>query len=199
MARSVKRAGAFAAVAIGVLATVAPAEAAPEGEAGARCMRLVRETIGFSADMNPGNTTFRGGTEGPDVVTTVDDVDPNVVFCGFGGDDYLSRNYGVFIGGAGDDTARYNHGTFYGGDGDDRVEYQLGTFNGEAGNDLVEYNESGVFNGGDGNDAVYENLWNSVVNGGPGDDWVDVNEGTFNGGPGNDTVYNNTGTFNQDG
>ena len=48
----------------------------------------------------------------------------NDVFCGLGGDDYITTlaEGDIFLGGAGNDTVDLaNNGTFYGGDGNDSI------------------------------------------------------------------------------
>jgi Ca2+-binding RTX toxin-like protein len=91
------------------------------------------------------NDDFDGrATAGPDV------------FCGLGGNDFISTLDAddIFIGGAGTDRVFTNYGTFNGGAGDDSVTTILGgTFYGDADNDSV-INNDGTFYGGDGIDTV---------------------------------------------
>jgi hypothetical protein len=120
------------------------AQAAPvSGKADGQCLKLAIKTLGPS--VNPSKYNFVGGTEANDNFDTSATADPQV-FCGFGGDDYISNLDGneVFLGGAGDDRTSINDGTFYGQEGNDYIVINIGTFYGGPGNDYVS-DGSGIF------------------------------------------------------
>jgi hypothetical protein len=130
------------------------------GEAGRRCLRLVRARGGISATINPRTRQFRGGTDGPDN----DVVWPSEVYCAFGGDD---RVVDAWSDGPGSGAVVYLGG---GNDQIDTAGRRTVTYAG-AGNDVVESIDEGA-----------------IVFGGRGDDAAVVNRGVFVGGKGVDTV-----------
>jgi hypothetical protein len=107
-----------------------------QGTPGLTCLIRVWLSGGIDEDVNPAKMLFVGGTNGPDNLYAVHS---NVVYCGFGGDDFNSFNYGVVYGGSGNDLVLTNYGTVRGGVGDDWVAANYGSFYGGAGLDTVEY------------------------------------------------------------
>ena len=168
------------------LAAVTVPTASADGERG-RCVAEAAQLMLVGSEVNPSSWTFIGGTAGPD---SLNPVDADEVFCGFGGGDDADENLGIFIGGDGDDNVfGDNFGTFDGGPGRDLIFVNnFGTFNAGAGDDSMNMNR-GTYNGGEGNDGVGTNF--GTFNGGAGDDTGVNLDGIFNGGDGNDTVQFN--------
>ena len=116
-----------------MLAMSGVAQAAPiNDKADAQCLKLAIETLG--PGYNPSNYTFHGGTADNDDFS-LEPTDGPDVFCGFGGNDFITflDEGDIFLGGAGNDAALSNRGTFYGGAGNDQVVFNSGTFDGGDG------------------------------------------------------------------
>jgi hypothetical protein len=185
----------------------------------ARCRATVAKTQYFPTISQ---FTFTGGTDGPDRGPippglpggTPLNVAARTVYCGFGGNDFITDNEGWTFAGSGDDLFAVNNGTFIGGPGNDITYYHgvnQGVFIGNSGNDSVYGNsgrfngnedddsvgyQGGIFSGGAGNDVVYfQSAPLSLTNGGAGDDVVDyLLGGTFNGGSGNNVINHRAAT-----
>lgn len=135
------------------LSGVAQAKPITNGKADARCLAEAIKTLG--PGFNPSGYHFVGGTENGESFDGQATTGPDV-FCGFGGNDFISTldEGDIFLGGAGVDSIfSTNNGTFYGGVGNDEVIENFGIFYGGAGRDIVASND-GTFYGGPDDDFV---------------------------------------------
>lgn len=133
-----------------VLMTIGGGIAAAGGPHDKGCVNEVRIAGDWGKNVNPGKATFVSGTEGNDMIDTID---AGVVFCGLGGHDHVVVNNGWFYGGDGIDSIEVNNGIVDGGEETDVVFTNNGVFNGKNDRDAVLVN-NGVFNGGPGSDVV---------------------------------------------
>lgn len=178
-----------------------------------------------SSALNLDNFTDRIKITGTDLHDSIANYAQYVTIDGGKGSDAIVNYFAQKVDNDGNATAVLSNGdnaVIYGGDGSDFI-YNYGakaTVNGGAGNDLI-YNE-GIFlinedgeilgtfsvedkfsiDGGAGNDYIYNVNERAILNGGTGDDVIDLQDSTnalvkYTAGDGNDTIkgFNTTSTL----